>query len=56
MSGVRVPQIMKANAGQRLVLCEQQLPLVRDGSRLQGTTVRLSNDESLVGQRNTECE
>ena len=38
MGSVGVPQIVKANARQRLVVREQQIPLMGDCSRLQGTT------------------
>jgi len=53
---VSVSQIVEANARQRLVVRQQLMPLVGDGSRLQGTTIRLRNDKSLVRQGNAEHE
>lgn len=48
MGCVSVAQIVETNARQRLVLREQQVPLVREASRLQGATIGLSNDKSFV--------
>jgi hypothetical protein len=45
---VSVPQIVEAKPRQRLVVREQLMPLVRDGSRLQGTAICLRNDKSVV--------
>jgi hypothetical protein len=54
MGRVSVPQIVEANARQRLVVRQQLMPLVSDGSRLQGTAIGLGNDKSVVCERNAE--
>jgi hypothetical protein len=56
MGRVRVPQIVEADARQRLVARQQLIPLLRDGSRLQRVAIGLGNDKSAVGQRNAELE
>jgi hypothetical protein len=48
MGRASVSQIVKVYARQRLVLGEQQKPLVGDGSWLQGTTIGLRNDKSAI--------
>ena len=48
MGRVSVSQIVEVYARQRLVLGEQQKPLVGDGSWLQGTTIGLRNDKSAI--------
>jgi len=53
---VRVPQVVEANARQRLVDCQQLVPLLRDGSRLQRPAIRLGNNKRVVRQRNAELE
>ena len=42
--------------GSGLVVRQQLMPLMGDGSRLQRTTVGLGNDKGVVRQRNTEPE
>ena len=56
MGRVSVPQIVEANARQRLVVRQQQMPLVGDGSRLQWAAIGLGNDKSVVRQGNAEQE
>jgi hypothetical protein len=51
-----VSQVMEANAWQRLVVRQQLMPLVGDGSRPQGTAVRLSDDKSAIRQGNAKLE
>jgi hypothetical protein len=47
-------QIVEANARQRLMLREQQMSLMGDGSRLQGPSVGLRHDKGVIRQRNAE--
>ena len=56
MGRVRVPQIVKANARQRLAVRQQLMPLVGNGSRLQRAAIRLGNDKCVIRQRNAEYE
>lgn len=42
--------------GSVLLFASNKLPLVGDGSRLQGTAIGLGNDKSVVRQRNAKLE
>ncbi len=48
MGRASVSQIVEVYARQRLVLGDEQKPLVGDGSWLQGTTIGLRNDKSAI--------
>jgi hypothetical protein len=43
-----VPEVVKANPGQRLVPRQQQVPLMGDGPRLEGLPIGLGNDKCFI--------